>query len=123
MNFDFSDDQKVLRDQARKFLTQHAAPARVRKILESDALYDRDLWKGMAEQGWPGTAVPETYGGAGFGYLEMCVIAEEAALSPKSVATTARDGRLFGTKTPVADGDIADIAVVLGRAGDTMSLF
>ena len=37
MNFDFSDDQKVLRDQSRKFLSQHAAPARVRTILESDA--------------------------------------------------------------------------------------
>ena len=77
MNFDFSDDQKVLRDQSRKFLSQHAAPARVRRILESDAPYDADLWKGMAEQGWPGTAIPERYGGAGFGYLELCVIAEE----------------------------------------------
>ena len=44
MNFDFSDDQKVLRDWARKFLSQHVAPARVRKILETDAPYDGELW-------------------------------------------------------------------------------
>jgi acyl-CoA dehydrogenase len=81
MNFDFSDDQKVLRDQARKFLSQHAAPARVRKILETDLPYDLELWKGMAEQGWPGTAIPESHGGAGFGYLELCVIAEELGRS------------------------------------------
>src|SRR5438552_3886399 len=81
MNFDFSDDQKVLRDQARKFLSQHAAPARVRRILETDAPYDAELWRGMAEQGWPGTAIPESHGGAGFGYLELCVIAEELGRS------------------------------------------
>jgi acyl-CoA dehydrogenase len=175
MNFDFSDDQKVLRDQARKFLSQHAAPARVRKILETDLPYDLELWKGMAEQGWPGTAIPESHGGAGFGYLELCVIAEElgrslaptpfsssvylateaillagtdaqkktwlpklamgeaigcfalaegAAPSPKSIATRAAGGTLTGTKTPVADGDVADIAVVLARTTeDGLSLF
>src|SRR5437667_8404704 len=90
MNFDFSDDQKVLRDQARKFLSQHAAPARVRRILETDAPYDVELWKGMAEQGWPGTAIPESHGGAGFGYLELCVIAEELgrSLAPTPFSAT-----------------------------------
>src|SRR5207244_1038253 len=173
MNFDFSDDQKVLRDQARKFLSQHAAPARVRRILETDAPYDVELWKGMAEQGWPGTAIPESYGGAGFGYLELCVIAEElgrslaptplsssvylateaillagsdaqkkpwlpklamgeargcfalaegAAPAPTSIATRLRDGKLSGTKMPVADGDVADIAVVAARSDNAVSL-
>ncbi|HUG37024.1 MAG TPA: hypothetical protein VML54_08760 [Candidatus Limnocylindrales bacterium] len=44
MNFDFSEDQKVLRDQARKFLGERASPARVRTILETDAPSDVDLW-------------------------------------------------------------------------------
>src|SRR4030095_12957857 len=90
MNFDFSDDQKVLRDQARKFLSQHAAPAKVRRILEGAEPYDRELWRGMAEQGWPGTAIPESYGGAGFGYLELCVIAEELgrSLAPTPFASS-----------------------------------
>jgi alkylation response protein AidB-like acyl-CoA dehydrogenase len=168
MNFDFSDDQKVLRDQARKFLSERAAPARVRRILETDEPYDRELWRGMVELAWPGTAIPEAHGGAGFGYLELCVIAEELgrSLAPTPFAssvylateaiaiagsesqrtrwlsrfamgetigclavaegpgtapgrrTTARvaNGRLSGTKMPVADGDVADIAVV--AAGD-----
>ena len=47
MNFDFSDDQKVLRDQARKFLAEHASSARVRRILDTDAPYDAALWQGM----------------------------------------------------------------------------
>jgi acyl-CoA dehydrogenase len=179
MNFDFSDDQKVLRDQAKKFLSQHASSTRVRRILESDEPYDAELWRGMAENGWQGTAVPEQYGGAGFGHLELCVIAEElgrslaptpfsssvylatealllagndaqrkawltklamgeaigcfalaegaGAPSPKSIATRAKDGTLSGTKLPVADGDVADVAVVAARTGDggdgSLSLF
>jgi acyl-CoA dehydrogenase len=90
MNFDFSDDQKVLRDQARKFLSQHASPAKVRRILEGAEPYDAELWRGMAEQGWPGTAIPESHGGAGFGYLELCVIAEELgrSLAPTPFASS-----------------------------------
>jgi alkylation response protein AidB-like acyl-CoA dehydrogenase len=170
MNFDFSDDQKVLRDQAKKFLGQHASSSRVRRILESDEPYDAELWRGMAENGWQGTAVPEQHGGAGFGYLELCVIAEElgrslaptpfsssvylatealllaggeaqkkvwlpklamgeaigcfalaegpGAPSPKSIATRARDGKVSGTKMPVADGDVADVAVVAARTAE-----
>jgi len=90
MNFDFSTDQKALRDQARKFLAEHASSTRVRRILDTAAAYDEELWKGMAEMGWPGTAIPEAYGGAGFGYLELCVLAEELgrSLAPTPFAST-----------------------------------
>jgi alkylation response protein AidB-like acyl-CoA dehydrogenase len=90
MNFDFSDEQKALRDQARKFLSEHASSARVRRILESDEPYDRDLWHGITELAWPGTAIPESYGGAGFGQLELCVIAEELgrSLAPTPFASS-----------------------------------
>src|SRR5258706_1579433 len=90
MNFDFSADQKSLREQARKFLGEHASSTRVRRILEGAAPYDRDLWKGMGEMGWLGTAIPETHGGAGFGYLELCVIAEELgrSLAPTPFSST-----------------------------------
>ena len=84
MNFDFSPDQKALRDQARKFLGEHASSARVRRILDTDAPYDAELWRGMAEMGWTGTAIPEVYGGAGFGYLELCVLAEELEIGRAS---------------------------------------
>jgi alkylation response protein AidB-like acyl-CoA dehydrogenase len=180
MNFDFSDDQRVLRDQARKFLGEHASSARVRRILDTDAPYDADLWRGMVEMAWPGTAVPEQYGGAGYGHLELCVIAEELGRSlaptpfsssvylateaimlagsdaqkkrwlprlamgeaigcfalaegpttptPAALATKAQSGRLSGVKLPVADGDVANVAVVAartagGRAERSMSLF
>src|SRR5262249_32065225 len=77
MNFAFSDEQQALRDQARKFLSDRAAPAPAGRILESEEPFDRELWRGMGELAWTGTAIPESYGGAGFGYLELCVLAEE----------------------------------------------
>jgi acyl-CoA dehydrogenase len=90
MNFDFSPDQRALREQARKFLAEHASPARVRRILDGAAPYDAELWRGMGEMGWIGTALPEEHGGAGFGYLELCVIAEELgrSLAPTPFAST-----------------------------------
>jgi acyl-CoA dehydrogenase len=90
MNFDFSDDQKMLRDQARKFLSEKCTTKTVRKVFESDAGLDRALWKQIAEMGWHGTAIPENYGGLGLGYLELCVIAEELgrALAPVPFSST-----------------------------------
>jgi alkylation response protein AidB-like acyl-CoA dehydrogenase len=84
MNFDFSDEQKQLRDTARKYLAEKSPSKVVRAVVDGTEPYDRDLWKGLAEMGFLGVAIPEAYGGAGAGHLELCVIAEEVgrALSP-----------------------------------------
>ena len=90
MNFDFSDDQKLLREQARKFLAEKCPPKAVRSVLEGSQGHDAALWKGIAEMGWMGTAIPENYGGLGLGYLELCVIAEELGrvLAPVPFSST-----------------------------------
>ena len=84
MNFDFSDEQKQLRDEARRFLSENCTPKHVRAILEGKDTYDRALWKGLADLGLIGVAIPEEFGGAGAGRLELCVVAEELgrALAP-----------------------------------------
>ena len=89
MNFDFSPEQQQLRDQARRFLEEHCAK-RSRDILENGGGYDKNLWKGLAELGLIGVAIPEEYGGAGAGQLELCVIAEELGrvLAPVPFAST-----------------------------------
>lgn len=78
MNFDYSDDQKFLKNEARKFLEARCTSAAVRKVLDNDDVsFDADLWKGVAEQGWLGAAIPEAFGGLGLGHVELCAIAEE----------------------------------------------
>ena len=91
MNFDFSDDQKALKDQARKFLADKASAKVTRTVLNESAIsFDKDLWKGVAELGWLGAAIPEEHGGLGLGRLELCVLAEEIgrAVAPIPFSST-----------------------------------
>jgi alkylation response protein AidB-like acyl-CoA dehydrogenase len=90
MNFDFSDDQKQLRDEARRFLAEKCPPKAVRAVIDGQAPYDRELWKGLADMGFLGVAIPEAFGGSGAGHLELCVIAEEIgrALAPVPFSST-----------------------------------
>jgi len=175
MNFDFSDDLKLLREQARKFLSERAPLKSVRKILEGAAPYDAELWRAVADMGWLGAALPESYGGAGLGYEGLCVLAEEmghalapipfsssiylaseailaagsetqkraylpklatgerigtlafaeGAGNPDAARVEARvaNGKLNGAKLPVADGEIADFAVVVADGSGEPSLY
>jgi alkylation response protein AidB-like acyl-CoA dehydrogenase len=77
MNFDFSEDLKQLRDQARRFLSEQCPPALVRRSLDGEEPYAAPLWKEITNMGWIGAAIPEQYGGAGLGYEGLCVLAEE----------------------------------------------
>ncbi|MBN8972158.1 MAG: acyl-CoA/acyl-ACP dehydrogenase [Rhizobiales bacterium] len=169
MNFEFSDDQKQLRDQARRFLAEKCPPKAVRAVLEGSAGYDKALWSGLAEMGFLGVAIPEEFGGTGAGHLELCVIAEEMGRalapvpfsstvylaaealmlagsdaqkqkwlpkiasgeaigtlalfegpgnpSPQAIKVAAANGVLNGVKKPVADGAIADFAIIAARVG------
>ena len=84
MNFDFSDELKSLRGQARKFLRERNALGAARRVIDGAGPYDKALWQEIARMGWTGAAIPEEYGGAGLGHLGLCVLAEELghALAP-----------------------------------------
>jgi len=81
MNFDFSEDQKLLQKTVQDYLAEHSPLSVCRAILEGKERYSEELWKGAAEMGWLGAAVPEEYGGAGFGQLELVLIAQEIGRS------------------------------------------
>jgi len=77
MNFDFSDDQKLLKEQVRKFLADKCPTKVVRRVLDGDETHADEVWQGLVELGVPATAIPEEFGGLGLTPLELCVIAEE----------------------------------------------
>jgi alkylation response protein AidB-like acyl-CoA dehydrogenase len=105
MNFDFSEEQTQLRATVRRFLDENCSSKVVRAALEGADKYDSRLWKGLADLGLLGVAIPETYGGAGAGALELCVVAEELgrALAPvpysSSIYLAAELLRLSGDET------------------------
>ncbi len=175
MNFEFSDEQNMLRDQAVGFLQSKSPLTVARKILEGDDSYDAALWKEITDLGWTATAIPEKHGGVGLGHLELCVLAEELgrALSPvpfsssvylateavlkwgsdvqkeswlaklgagqaigcaaiaevpgqvtaKKINAAVNGGKLSGRKITVADGDVADVSVVLAKSAKGHSFY
>jgi alkylation response protein AidB-like acyl-CoA dehydrogenase len=84
VNFDFSDEQAMLRDQARRFLADASSREKVRQWMDAGGDATAELWPQLAEMGWLGAAIDEAHGGLGLGVLELCVLAEEMgrALTP-----------------------------------------
>lgn len=176
MNFDYTDEQKALKEEARRFLTAASPLTVARAVLENPGDgYDVALWGRIVEQGWCGATIPEAYGGLGLGYVELCALAEElgravapvpfassiyffaealklagdeeqksellplvasgqligtlavsegaGVLTDARIAAKVSDGKLSGTKLPVADGMAAARAVVLARGEVGLSLY
>ena len=91
MNFDYTDDQKALKEEARRFLTAASPLTVARAVLENPGDgYDTALWGRIVEQGWCGATIPESYGGLGLGYVELCALAEELgrAVAPVPFASS-----------------------------------
>ena len=90
MNFDFSDDQRLLQEEVRKMLAATSTSTAVRRVLAGEAPYSAAVWRQLLEMGAAAAALPEVYGGAGLGYLELCLVAEEAGrhLAPVPLASS-----------------------------------
>ena len=77
MDFGFNADQEMLRATARKFLENECTSEFVRARMAEDRGFTREFWTKLAEQGWLGLVYPETYGGAGLGFVDLTVLMEE----------------------------------------------
>ncbi|MFI9562872.1 acyl-CoA dehydrogenase family protein [Streptomyces rishiriensis] len=78
MDFAFSEEQEELGRTVRAFLADTSPEAEVRRLMETPEGFDRALWRRMGtELGLQGLAVPEEYGGAGCGPVEVGVVMEE----------------------------------------------
>ena len=78
MNFAFSPEQEEFRQSLRRFLADKSPAAEVRRLMETDAGYDPQVWKQLADQlGLQGLAIPEEFGGAGATPVELGIAFEE----------------------------------------------
>ncbi|HEY3603583.1 MAG TPA: acyl-CoA dehydrogenase family protein [Sporichthyaceae bacterium] len=76
--FVFSDEQDALRATVRRFLAERSPETEVRRLMETDAGYDPTVWQLMAGQlGLAGLALPEKFGGSGFGFVDLQIVFEE----------------------------------------------
>ncbi len=85
MNFEFSDDVTMMREEVNRFLTEQLPTGAVRQRIETGEMLDQGLWSKIAEMGWLGAAIPEEFGGVELGYEALCMIAEEIGRALPSV--------------------------------------
>ena len=78
MQFSFTDEQEDFRGILRRFLTARSPSTEVRKLMATDAGWDRGNWKKLNEElGLTAVHIPEEYGGQGFGCVELGIVLEE----------------------------------------------
>lgn len=88
-----NEDQEMLRDAARGFLTRRSPVSELRRVRDEAVTdgFSRDIWREMAEQGFAGVLIGEDHGGSAFGHVGAGVIAAEmgATLAPSPYLSTA----------------------------------
>lgn len=76
--YSFTDEQEEFRTVLRRFLDDKSPTTEVRRLMESETGWERAGWRELNNQlGLTAIAIPEAYGGQGFGFVELCIVLEE----------------------------------------------
>ena len=76
MDFDLSDEQRLLQETVAQFMDNECPLARLRELYDDEVGFDPVLWKGLAELGLAGIHLPGEYGGSELEILDLAVVAE-----------------------------------------------
>ena len=102
-----TEEQTMLRDAAKDFLTSRAPVSHLRQLRDSRESigFSRELWSEMAEMGWASIIIPEVYGGLDYGYTGLGLVLEESGrtLTPSPLISTA----LLGASALILSGNEA----------------
>lgn len=78
IQFAFTDEQEQFRSAIRRFLNDKSPTTEVRRLMVTPEGYDPAVWRQLSDElALPGIHLPEQYGGAGFGMVELCIVTEE----------------------------------------------
>jgi alkylation response protein AidB-like acyl-CoA dehydrogenase len=150
MDFNLTGEQKMIRDQVRKFAHEQILPHA--RAWEEAHAFPRQLLHRMGDLGYLGVPIPEEYGGAGLDYIAEAIVFEEVGYADSSVRTTlsvqmslveltilkwgAEEQKhtylpklcsgewigCFGLTEPNAGSDAGNIATIARRDGDSWLL-
>lgn len=92
MSMILNEDQLLLQDSARSFCRDNAPVSVLREVRDAGGAqaYPEPLWQQMVNLGWAGMAIPEAFGGFGFGYGGLGIVLEETGrtLVPSPLVST-----------------------------------
>ena len=78
IRFAFTDEQEQFRSAVRRFLEDKSPTTEVRRLMATAEGYDPEVWRLLSgDLALPGIHIPEQYGGAGFGMVELGIVMEE----------------------------------------------
>ena len=77
MDFNFSEEQGMLRTLARDFLSRECPKTKVRELEKDEKGYDPQMWHNMAKLGWMGLVFPEEYEGINASFMDLVILMEE----------------------------------------------
>ncbi|MYM63872.1 acyl-CoA dehydrogenase family protein [Pseudomaricurvus sp. HS19] len=122
MNFELSDDQRMMQESFARFLDEQSSSERVRAAAEKDG-FDADMWAGLGELGAFCLRIPEEQGGLGLGIMDAVVLMEEVGRTIASgpVAETLISTRLLACLAAEAQAELLE-QVMMGGAVATIAL-
>ncbi len=95
MNFDFTEDQRVVQETFARFSDEQIAPKA--EALDEAHAFPREVFEQLGELGFFGMRYPEEVGGTGLDLLSLCLAVTEIARGSASVAGVATMQSLMGT--------------------------
>jgi alkylation response protein AidB-like acyl-CoA dehydrogenase len=125
MQFSFTAEQEEFRSVLRRFLEDKSPPTVVRRLMETEAGWDRASWRDLNQQlGLSAVHIPEAYGGQGFGFVELAIVLEEmgrallcapffasTVLAATAIMNAGTEAQKRALLPPIADADcIATLA-------------
>jgi alkylation response protein AidB-like acyl-CoA dehydrogenase len=114
VDFSITDDQRSLQRLTRQILTEQVTHEHLKELeAASWSVFDRDLWRRLAESGLTGIGVPEQAGGAGLGFVDVAVVLEEVGrtVAPVPAVPTLVAAYVLARHAPtLADGLLAGVA-------------
>ena len=114
MDFDFTEEQVMLRNVARELLAEKCTTRQVRQLMDAPvgSRWDRALWQQLAEVGLLGVIIDDQYGGQGLGMVDQAIVLEEVgrAVMPGPYLAT-----LLATAAINAGGDRGQMASYLPK--------
>ncbi len=89
MDFSLNEDQEAARELAATIFKDLSTHERLREVEATDSRFDDKLWAQLAGAGLLGLSIPQAQGGEGLGFLESCLLAEEAGRSAAALPVVA----------------------------------
>ena len=81
MDFQLTEDQRMLVDTVKSFTKKDSPVERVREIRENPNGWDKAKWRQMGELGWLGVPFPESVGGIGAKFLDAGLVIEQLGMT------------------------------------------